>query len=51
MLIENDCQNLSDKCLIKRNNFQEKYRAENVKAMVRNGSVQPEDLAKYLCLF
>jgi photosystem II stability/assembly factor-like uncharacterized protein len=30
------------------NGFQEKYRAESVKRMVRNGSVKPVDLAKYL---
>ncbi|WP_298779551.1 glycosyl hydrolase [uncultured Polaribacter sp.] len=43
--------NLSDKKLntyLKRNGFQEKYRAENVKQMVRVGSVKPIDLAKYL---
>lgn len=33
---------------LKRNNFREKYRAENVKDMVRSGAVQPVDLAKYL---
>ncbi|MCL6266756.1 glycosyl hydrolase [Flagellimonas myxillae] len=33
---------------LKTNGFQEKYRAENVKQMVRSGSVKPEDLAKYL---
>jgi photosystem II stability/assembly factor-like uncharacterized protein len=33
---------------LKSNGFQEKYRAENVKQMVRVGSVKPEDLAKYL---
>ncbi|WP_378186117.1 WD40/YVTN/BNR-like repeat-containing protein [Aquimarina sp. W85] len=33
---------------LKRNGFQEKYRAENVKHMVRGGSVKPMDLAKYL---
>jgi photosystem II stability/assembly factor-like uncharacterized protein len=33
---------------LKTNNFQEKYRAENVKQMVRSGSVKPVDLAKYL---
>ena len=33
---------------LKTNNFQEKYRAENVKNMVRDGVVQPIDLAKYL---
>ncbi|MGG8497984.1 WD40/YVTN/BNR-like repeat-containing protein [Tenacibaculum sp. TC6] len=43
--------NLDDKKLntyLKTNGFQEKYRAENVKQMVRSGSVQPIDLAKYL---
>ncbi|WP_281541876.1 WD40/YVTN/BNR-like repeat-containing protein [Maribacter aestuarii] len=42
---------LSDKELnnfLKNNNFQEKYRAENVKQMVRSGAVKPTDLAKYL---
>lgn len=42
---------LSDKDLntyLKTNGFQEKYRAENVKQMVRVGSVKPIDLAKYL---
>jgi hypothetical protein len=42
---------LSDKKLniyLKNNGFQEKYRAENVKQMVRVGSVKPADLAKYL---
>lgn len=33
---------------LKTNGFQEKYRAENVKQMIRSGSVQPIDLAKYL---
>ena len=33
---------------LKQNGFQEKYRAENVKAMVRQGAVQPADLASYL---
>ncbi len=33
---------------LKTNNFHEKYRAENVKQMVRSGSVQPIDLATYL---
>lgn len=33
---------------LKTNGFQEKYRAENVKNMVRSGSVKPEDLAFYL---
>ncbi len=42
---------LDDKKLndfLKRNGFQEKYRAENVKQMVRSGNVNPIDLAKYL---
>ncbi len=42
---------LTDKKLntyLKTNGFQEKYRAENVKQMVRAGSVKPVDLAKYL---
>jgi len=33
---------------LKNNNFQEKYKAENVKQMVRSGAVKPEDLATYL---
>ncbi|WP_026451123.1 WD40/YVTN/BNR-like repeat-containing protein [Aequorivita capsosiphonis] len=43
--------NLDEKQLnqyLKTNGFQEKYRAENVKQMVRVGTVKPEDLAKYL---
>ena len=46
-----DFLKLSDKDLntyLKRNGFQEKYRAENVKQMVRVGTVKPADLAKYL---
>lgn len=42
---------LEDKKLnafLETNNFQEKYRAENVKQMVRSGSVKPMDIAKYL---
>lgn len=42
---------LDDKKLngfLKMNGFQEKYKADNVKQMVRNGSVKPIDLAKYL---
>jgi len=42
---------LSDKELndfLKTNNFQEKYRADNIKQMVRSGAVKPVDLAKYL---
>lgn len=33
---------------LKTNNFQEKYKAENIKQMVRSGAVKPIDLAKYL---
>ena len=33
---------------LKNNGFQEKYRAANVKQMVREGSVQPADLVSYL---
>ncbi|MFT5846265.1 MAG: photosystem II stability/assembly factor-like uncharacterized protein [Psychroserpens sp.] len=43
--------NLEDKKLngyLKMNGFQEKYRAENVKQMVRSGNVKPSDLASYL---
>jgi len=46
-----DFLKLEDKKLntyLKTNNFQEKYRAENVKQMVRSGTVKPADLAKYL---
>ena len=46
-----DFLNLEDKKLnsyLKNNGFQEKYRAQNVKQMVRVGSVKPIDLAKYL---
>lgn len=42
---------LNDKKLngfLKLNGFQEKYRANNVKQMVRSGNVKPIDLAKYL---
>ena len=42
---------LEDKNLnafLRTNGFQEKYRAENVKQMVRSGNVKPIDLAKYL---
>lgn len=42
---------LEDKKLnsyLRMNGFQEKYRAENVKQMVRSGIVKPIDLAKYL---
>lgn len=43
--------NLTDKKLntyLKTNGFQEKYRAENVKQLVRSGTIKPVDLAKYL---
>ena len=46
-----DFLNLEDKKLngfLKMNGFQEKYRAENVKQMVRSGNVKPIDLANYL---
>lgn len=33
---------------LKTSGFQEKYRAENVKQMVRSAKIQPVDLAKYL---
>ncbi|MBU2940849.1 glycosyl hydrolase [Lacinutrix sp. C3R15] len=42
---------LEDKKLnnfLKRNGFQEKYRAENVKQLVRSGNVKPIDVAAYL---
>jgi photosystem II stability/assembly factor-like uncharacterized protein len=42
---------LDDKKLntfLKTNGFQEKYRAQNVKQMVRSGAVKPVDLANYL---
>ncbi len=41
-----DNQKLND--FLKTNGFQEKYKAENVKQMVRSGAVQPIDLARYL---
>ncbi len=33
---------------LRSNGFQEKYRSENVKNMVRSGTVKPQDLANYL---
>lgn len=42
---------LTDKKLnsfLKTNNFQEKYRAENVKQLVRSNTIKPADLANYL---
>ena len=46
-----DFLRLADKKLntyLKNNGFQEKYRAENVKQMLRVGTVKPVDLATYL---
>ncbi|MEM9363211.1 MAG: glycosyl hydrolase [Bacteroidota bacterium] len=45
-LLALDDKELND--YLKNNGFQEKYRSENVKQMVRSGAVQPIDLAKYL---
>ncbi|MDO6516245.1 VPS10 domain-containing protein [Zobellia uliginosa] len=47
----NDFVKLDDKKLnafLKTNGFQEKYRAENIKQMVRSGVVAPIDITKYL---
>lgn len=33
---------------LKTNNFQEKYRAQNVKQLLRSGSIAPADIARYL---
>ncbi len=44
--LELDNKNLNN--FLKENGFQEKYRAENVKNLVKSGTVKPEDLAKYL---
>jgi photosystem II stability/assembly factor-like uncharacterized protein len=41
-----DVKKLND--YLKTNGFQEKYKAENVKQMVRSGVAKPVDLAKYL---
>jgi len=46
-----DFLTLSDKKLngfLKRNGFQEKYRAENVKQLIRSGEAKPNDIATYL---
>jgi len=46
-----DFLKLEDKKLntfLKSNGFQEKYRADNVKQLVRSGTAKPVDLAKYL---
>ncbi|MEL6811436.1 MAG: glycosyl hydrolase [Bacteroidota bacterium] len=59
MLVKNDFKEMTNSAFLaldnkklneylRNNGFQEKYRAENVKQMVRSGSVQPADLAKYL---
>jgi photosystem II stability/assembly factor-like uncharacterized protein len=50
-LSKEDFLDLSDNDLndfLKTNNFQEKYRAANVKQMVRSDAVKPADLALYL---
>lgn len=44
LALENDKLNK----YLRTNGFQEKYKAENVKNMVRGGTVKPVDLAKYL---
>ena len=33
---------------LKRNGFQEKYKAENVKQLIQSGTAKPQDLARYL---
>ncbi len=46
-----DFLNIEDKKLnafLKTNGFQEKYRADNLKQLVKGGTLQPVDLAKYL---
>ncbi len=46
-----DFLSLTDKKLngfLKRNGFQEKYRAENVKQLIRSGEAKPNDIATYL---
>lgn len=59
MLVKDDFKSMDSKVFLaldnkkldqflKMNGFQEKYRAENVKQMVRVGTVKPEDIAKYL---
>ena len=48
---EADFLKLDDKKLnafLKTNNFQEKYRAENIKQMIRSGVAKPIDITKYL---
>lgn len=51
MMSNNEFLALNDKRLntfLKTNGFHEKYRAENVKQLVRSGNVKPMDIAKYL---
>ncbi len=51
LMSNEDFLNLDDKKLndfLKENNFQEKYKAANVKQMVQSGIVKPKDLTKYL---
>ncbi len=51
LMSNEDFINLDDKKLndfLKENNFQEKYKAANVKQMVQSGIVKPKDLTKYL---
>ncbi len=48
---KNTFLNLDNKKLegfLRSNGFQDKYKAENVKQMIRSGSAEPIDLAKYL---
>lgn len=45
-LLKIEDKNLNE--FLKTNGFQEKYRADNVKQLVRSGSVKPKDLAAYL---
>jgi len=50
-MLSADFLKLDDKKLnafLKRNGFQEKYRAANVKQLIRTGSAKPADIAKYL---
>jgi len=43
-----DLDNKKLNAFLKTNGFQEKYRAENVKQLIRSGVAKPADLAKYL---
>ncbi|SHI52490.1 VPS10 domain-containing protein [Pseudozobellia thermophila] len=50
-MTKEDFLGLDDKKLnnfLKKNGFQEKYRSENVKQMIRSNLVEPADLAQYL---